>query len=133
MARILIMEDDPDQLLLLTAALRKFGYDVTGAKTATDAIESLQASKIDLLITDIFVRNSREILPDGGISLIGFVRADKKRFKNLPIIVISGAEQIRQGPDLVELTRGIGADYYLKKPIDLVALKDLVSRLLDDV
>ena len=51
-ARILVVEDDPDQLGALADFLRAEGYTVSEAESAEAALDLLQASHFDLIVTD---------------------------------------------------------------------------------
>lgn len=51
-ARILVVDDDPDTLELVTYALAARGFAVTGARSAAEAMDALRAAAFDLVITD---------------------------------------------------------------------------------
>ncbi|HSL21844.1 MAG TPA: PAS domain S-box protein [Vicinamibacterales bacterium] len=63
--RILVVEDDPDARLFTTAALRRYGYRVTEAASADEALRQLEGQERwpDLVLTDIVMpgRNGRDL------------------------------------------------------------------------
>ena len=69
-ARILIVEDDPGLRQVMQVQLTKEGYEVTLAANAEEAIELLQKSHQDLIITDLHMPGI------SGIDLLKKVRAE---------------------------------------------------------
>ena len=67
MARILIMEDDQDFATVLSGALEETGHSVVVSADGAAAMEELRATRYDLLITDIYVRQDGRATADGGI------------------------------------------------------------------
>ncbi|MEM9146718.1 MAG: response regulator [Pseudomonadota bacterium] len=137
MARILIMEDDPDQGMLLAAALGGAGHDPRHVQSARDAWVMLNEGPYDLLLTDIFVHVDGNLTGDGGLLLISRMRAPKpgahaRRLRTMPVIAISGGGHPMRGPQVFALARDMGADLLLRKPIDLDRLIDEVETLLED-
>jgi len=80
-ARVLVVDDDANILLLHTEVLSRSGYQVETAVDGAAAWEALQAGSYDLLITDC---NMPRLT---GLELIEKVRAAKM---SLPIILMSG-------------------------------------------
>lgn len=85
MKRILVVEDDPRLCDLLSEFLRADGYEVVAAHDGWQALERLQADRIDLLIVDINMPGL------GGASLVHMLRNEARweAFARLPIIVVS--------------------------------------------
>ena len=88
--RILIVDDDPNLLVLLAEQLRSDGYEIATARDGEEALRRLQASWPDLLIIDMMMPRM------DGLSL---AREIKSR-ADLPIIVLSAidAERFEGGP-----------------------------------
>ena len=105
--RVLIVDDHRDTLRILSAILRKAGYEVDTAESVSQANELLDRAEV--LVSDIG-------LPDGnGCELM-------KRFKDCygrSGIAISGFGQ----PEDLERSRRAGFDHHLVKPIDPQRLK----------
>lgn len=133
---ILIMDDDPDFGFLLEMSLSKIGYRVTVVARGQAAIEVLEREAVDLLITDIYVKDVGKPVADGGLLLINRVRRPGADLKlkappDLPIIAISGATGHTGQEHLLGVARGLGADGALSKPFTPSEMRALVAELLD--
>jgi CheY-like chemotaxis protein len=111
--RVLVVDDDPDAVELLTMALEREGYEVHAAGSCAEARAILVAHPLDALVTDIS-------LPDG--SGHDLARADSQGDHRLVRIAVSG-----YGRDVdIEQSMKAGFDKHLTKP---VAMNDLVAAL----
>lgn len=116
MARILIVDDEELDRVLLRAVLEHAGHELLFAGDGRTAINLYKLNKMDVVVTDI-------AMPDlNGLRLIQELRADSKE---LPIIAISGvsAEQL-------DLAQDYGANFVLYKPVDPQKLVAMVDHLL---
>ena len=109
---ILLVEDDPDLLLLLTEVLQDEGYRVTAASRRDRARAALRKGDIDLLIADSVLRggNGDDVAKAAGR-------------RGLPIIMMSG-----EPGRIARLSRGPLP--FLQKPFRSAALVRLVRQLL---
>jgi DNA-binding response OmpR family regulator len=116
MPRILLVEDNPDILLIFDEVLREAGFMVVCAVTFAVADELLASGEYDLLLTD-------GRLPGG----TGLVLADKAKAKGIPAIIVTGYMTELRGID-----PAIDLDAYivLPKPIRPTILLAAVRRLL---
>jgi CheY-like chemotaxis protein len=135
MAHILIMDDDPDFGFLLEQGLRKLGHEVTVVARGSAAIDILETHDIDLLITDIYVRDLGQPVADGGILLINRIRrpgpdSQVRAPVDLPIIAVSGAAGHTGQEHLLDLAGHMGADRTLSKPFSPENLHALVADML---
>jgi DNA-binding response OmpR family regulator len=109
---ILLVEDDPDLLSLLTEVLEDEGYRVTGASRRQEARAALRKGDVDLLVADSVLRGGN-----------GDDVASAASRRGLPIIMMSGE------PDrIARLSRGPVP--FLQKPFRAAALMQLVRQLL---
>ena len=116
---VLVVEDEPIILMVLTDYLSGQGYRVLQAENGEQAFEIL-ASKphLDMLITDYR-------LP-GGISGVQIAEPAVKLRPDLKVIFISGyAKEIRETGSPITLKAPI-----LEKPFDLDVLQDIMQDLL---
>ncbi|AWY39253.1 Response regulator receiver protein CpdR [Pseudomonas fluorescens] len=116
---VLVVEDEPVILMVLTDYLSGQGYRVLQAENGEQAFEIL-ASKphLDMLITDYR-------LP-GGISGVQIAEPAVKLRPDLKVIFISGyAKEIRETGSPITLKAPI-----LEKPFDLDVLQDIMQDLL---
>lgn len=136
MTRILLMEDDDELAQMLGASLAEQGYAIERVRTGTIALDRLCRETFDLLITDIFIRDGDDFVPDGGITLISRIRlagrkGDAPHLKTMPILAMSGGAHIPGGYDPLRLARDLGASAWLRKPVSMHEILDAVEVLLD--
>ena len=83
--KVLIIDDDPALLRLMSMAFQQAGYGVVAADNGRKGIRMASAHKPDLVVTDI-------VMPD--IEGIGAIRAIKQGARPPKVIAISGAEKV---------------------------------------
>jgi two-component system response regulator GlrR len=115
--KILLVDDDPGLLRLLSIRLRAEGFDVEAVESAHKALASVNRFGPDLVITDL-----RMDKMDG----IGLLKELQTRSPGLRVIIITAHGTI---PDAVTATQH-GAFGFLTKPIDKDELLSLVERAL---
>jgi len=105
--KILIVDDEPDVLEILTKRLSQRGYDVFTAADGEQGISVAAAQKPDLILLDV-------IMPvKDGFAMLRDLQAQES-LRRIPVIMATAkgrAEDIYYGQDL-------GATDYLIKPID---------------
>lgn len=115
--KILLVDDDPGLLRLLSIRLRAEGYDIEAVESAHKALAALNRFSPDLVITDL-----RMDKMDG----IGLLKELQTRSPGLRVIIITAHGTI---PDAVTATQH-GAFGFLTKPIEKDELMSLVERAL---
>ncbi len=118
MSRILVVDDDPDVLRVVDKVLRLSQHEVFTAVDAIKAMDLLNASKYDLLITDA---NMPQF---SGFELVRTVK-NNKRFERMAIAMLTG---LREKKDIEKAIRA-GVDDYIIKPIDPMLLLEKVDGL----
>ncbi len=118
--RVLVVDDSLTMRKVLGRLLEREGYEVMVAKDGMDAMELLQASVPDIILTDI------EMPRMDGFGLSRNIR-DDKRFENTPLIMISS----RTADKHQNMAKEIGVNAFFGKPVqdeELVAkMKELLS------
>ena len=116
---ILVLEDDPTQLRVLTFNLEHFGWKVTVAVEATEALELAKHDHFDLVIADYN-------LPDHlGTDFIRALREDDG-YRYVPVILLTGrAEELDEKYLREEL-----AVLLMSKPCSMSELADTVAESL---
>ena len=117
-SRILIAEDDETARHVLESVLGKHGYEVISASNAEQALEVLQKSPVDLIITDLH-------LP--GASGIDLLKGARATYPETAVVVMTAFGTVQTAVDAMKA----GAYDYLTKPIHPYELAILVSRALD--
>lgn len=116
-ARILVVDDDPGLLRLLTIRLRAENYDVEAVESGALALAAASRFRPDLVITDL-----RMDQMDG----IGLLKELQNRWPGLKVIILTAHGTI---PDAVQATQ-MGAFGFLTKPVDKQELLDQVQKAL---
>ena len=117
MARILVVEDELDLNRIICRRLRDRGYDVTSAEDGVAALERMEESRFDMVLTDIMMPR-----------MDGFELADSIRLtdKNIPIIFMTAKDDKASKM----LGYSIGVDDYIVKPFDLDILIMKIAAML---
>jgi CheY-like chemotaxis protein len=119
-ARVLVVDDDPQMRAMVARVLQPAGCDVRLAANGAEALRALERGDIDLVVTDL-------LMPDiDGIELIRTLAA---RAPELPVAVLSGADASGPG-NLLWAALMFGAAAALEKPIAPAELRATVDRLL---
>ncbi|GMQ75924.1 MAG: two-component system response regulator GlrR [Gammaproteobacteria bacterium] len=114
---ILLVDDDPGLLRLLSIRLNAAGYDVRAVQNGEVALEAVETQRPDLVITDL--RMDRM----DGMQLLDELN---RRCTGLPVLILTAHGTI---PDAVSATQE-GAVAFLTKPVDKTSLLDQVERAL---
>lgn len=119
MAKILVVDDDPDALLLVSHALEEAGHQVVATSDPTRIEQSVEENGVDAVVLDV-------MMPD--VSGHDALRALRRqpRTGGVPVILLSARAD---GPDRIQGLRH-GADDFLSKPFEPEELVLRVERLL---
>ena len=120
MARILIIDDEPNLRSMLRRMLYQAGHQVSEAGNGAEGIELYEQDRPDLIITDILMPKK-----EGIETIIALHRADP----DLPIIAISGGGR-SGGMDFLCVAEKLGACHTLSKPFRGDQLLSAVSESL---
>ena len=119
-ARILVVDDLPDNRDILSRRLTRRGLSVVEAEGGIRALELIEQSEFDIVLLDL-------MMPDvSGVDVLRRVRQLRSRFE-LPIIVVSAKSE---SEDVVECLN-LGANDYVLKPVDLDVLLARMKPQLD--
>ncbi len=119
MAQILIVDDSPTEIHILSSILEKMGHSVMTAENGEDGIAAAKANKPDLILMDVVMpgmngfQATRQLSKDGETS-------------DIPIIIVTTKDQ---ETDRVWGLRQ-GAKDYLTKPVEEAVLVEKVNSLL---
>ncbi len=117
-AHVLVVDDDPDMLRLLTLRLNAAGYRVSTATSAEAALTQLHIERPQLVLSDV------QLPGRDGLALFDEVRL---LHPSLPVILLTAHGTI---PDAVQATER-GVFTYLTKPFDGKALLDKIAQALE--
>lgn len=122
--RILVVDDEEDELTGWETALRRRGYFVRTASTAKKALELCDQFRFDLVLLDYLMPRMK------GLELLARIR------KKLPLIrsiVVSGKlDKKLLEQEVRETVRGeVETDRYLHKPVDNERLLGVIAEILE--
>jgi len=111
---VLIVDDEPDQLHLVSLTLNRMNLRTRTAPDLESARRALREEDFDLCITDMR-------LPDGdGLHLVGWIQENRRR---VPVAVVTAYGNIESAVRALKL----GAFDFVTKPIDIGVLRKLVG------
>ena len=120
MARIIIVDDEPDLLIFLSRELRDLDYEVETALSGEEAIERIKANRPHLMLLDINMPGM------GGLETL---KKAKEIDPHLAVVMVSAVAE----EDIAKEAMKMGAHDYIKKPIDLEYLKLVVTTKIVDL
>ena len=129
MAKILVVDDDPDLVYGLCLCLEAAGHQVITAKNGVEGLEKIKNEKPDLIVLDVMMETSTE-----GFQLAIKVRSPDptskyKDFQSIPILMLTSIHDttpVRFGPQEDYLP----VDMFVEKPISPDDLIEKVGALL---
>ncbi len=119
-AVVLVADDDPEILSLLSIRLNRAGYQVLEAADGEQTLAKVRESYPDVVILDVMMpgKNGWEVAKE--------IRHDP-RFKNMGIIMLTAI-----GEKINEMTSPLyGADDYVDKPFEFADLEKKISIVLE--
>lgn len=120
-AAMLVVDDSRTMRLALIRALNNLGFrNITEAANGRQALDLILARPFDLMLLDM------EMPEMTGIELLVALKANRQ-LSGLPVIVISGADQLEHAVNCIEL----GAEDYLPKPFNPTLLRARVTSSLE--
>jgi len=117
---ILVVDDEPSFCTVLSEILRSFGFFVQQAHDVYHAIELLENTPPDLILTDVMMPGI------DGLAFIRQIRSDPKR-SYIPAIVISAKARAED----IKASKDAGADACLVKPFSARELREVVHKFLN--
>ena len=117
---LLIADDDPEILTMLSLRLGKKGYEVIEAADGIQTLRQAREKKPDLVILDVMMpgKNGWEVARE--------LRADAE-LRNVGIVMLTAI-----GEKVNELTSPLyGADEYVDKPFDFADLESRLKKVLE--
>ena len=117
--RILIVDDNPENLDILRTRLARHGYEILTAKDGEEALTTARENRPDLILLDIMMPKL------DGIEVCRRLKADRS-LPFMPIIMVTARS------DSKDVVAGLeaGGDEYLTKPVDQAALVARVKSML---
>jgi two-component system response regulator GlrR len=116
-ARVLVVDDDPNLLRVVSLRLQKEGYSVISVDSAEKALAQVAVAAPDLVLTDLKM---------GGMDGMALFEAIARQLPGLPVIIMTAHGTV---PDAVTATRR-GVFGFLPKPFENQQLLNEIERAL---
>jgi DNA-binding response OmpR family regulator len=120
-ARILIVDDDPDIIEAGKLVLEREGFEVEGASNKGEGLKKLEEIKPDLLILDVMMEE-----PDDGLRMARDIR---RAGHTLPIIMLTSVNAA-MGLNIDKDEEMVPVDEFQQKPVEPATLVAKVQKLL---
>ncbi|GAB4548778.1 MAG: response regulator [Anaerolineae bacterium] len=117
--QILVVEDNPDNRILITDVLDSLGYQVIVANDGEEGIKRANTDKPDLILMDISLPGK------DGLTATREIKATETT-RHIPIIALTAHAMVGDRERALEA----GCDDYVSKPIDLKELATKLSHFL---
>jgi CheY-like chemotaxis protein len=123
MARILVVDDDPDFVKVTRKVLEKDGHEVLGASNGAKALKSMRQELPDVVLLDIMMSYILDGLD------VSREMAEDPELKDVPVIMVTSLTGVR-GSGAFPTDEYIPVDEWLSKPVDPKTLIDRVNQAL---
>lgn len=120
MAKILIVDDDPEITALLDSILSLAGFDTAVVNDSSQAMEAAESMKPDLFILDLMMPQPN------GFELCRMIRSNPNLI-NTPILIITAMDN----HDSKDIAYAAGANDYIVKPFEQDELPKRINILLN--
>ena len=117
-ARILVVEDSPDNMKLFRTLLTLKGHEVTGLPGGEELLDTIDRTDPELVLMDI------QLPGKDGFTLLGEIRDSRHRALRVLALTAHAMSGDR------ERAMEAGFDGYITKPIDIRAFPDLIKRAM---
>ncbi len=118
-AKILIVDDEPGILMIISKFLKHNGYEVITAQDGLECISKSESELPDLILLDMIMPNM-----DGQTALVKLGASDKT--KDIPVIMVTALSDEK---NITNAQKG-GAVEYVVKPFDYTVLLEKIAKVL---
>ena len=129
MAKILIIDDDPDIVLALRLCLEDAGYEIIEASSGNEGLEKVKSENPDLIVLDVMMGTATEGFQVALALRSSDPESEYAPYHQIPILMLTAIHTttpLRFGPDEEYLP----VDDFIDKPLDPGLLIQKVKELL---
>ena len=116
---ILAVDDSAPMRQLISFTLRGAGYKVIEALDGKDAVNKMEESKVDLIITDLNMPNM------DGMELLRYLRSQDS-FSHIPVVILTTESQA----STIVTAKKMGISGWIIKPFEPMKLTETVVKIL---
>ena len=117
--RVLVIEDDPDMIDLLSVILRRGGYQPVSALGGQEGLRILREQGAELILLDLMMDDI------SGWRVLELVKQDET-LRNIPVLIVS-ARHFLEDPDQTAAHAGLFEGYLVKPFI----VRDLLTKIVE--
>ena len=117
---ILLVDDDPSILEILTDLMAIFGHDYVTARDGVEAIEKLKHNSFHIVLTDMMMPNM------DGMELLKHINAN---YPSIKVIVVTGYDRTFTYTDVIRA----GASDFVSKPFNTDELEAKINRIVREI
>ncbi|HOK97816.1 MAG: response regulator [Bacteroidales bacterium] len=115
---ILVIDDSTTNVVLLEAVLMNKGYTIDKAMNVKEAYEIMQKRLPQLILLDLLMPRIN------GFEFLQQLK-NNQQYKDIPVIIVSALTD----EETIQKTYQLGAQYFIKKPVDINQLIDIVGQM----
>jgi len=122
MARILIVDDEPEIRMVANILLKKGGHDIDEARSGEICLDKLKKKTYDIILLDV-------MMPGGidGWEVCKKIKADSKT-NDIPVVMFT----VCTDSDAIQSGKEAGADGQINKPFGKDELIETVAKVMTD-
>ncbi|MHB0947376.1 MAG: response regulator [Sedimentisphaerales bacterium] len=117
--RILVVDDEPDILRIVSYSLKKWGYDVITATNGQDGLDKIAAEKPNLILLDA----GMPVMT--GFQMLEELRSNRD-WQNIPVIMLTAHSDSRD----IDIAHSYGILEYVTKPFDPMDLREKIANVM---
>jgi CheY-like chemotaxis protein len=121
MAKVLVVDDDPDFVKVTTKVLEKAGHQVTSASNGAKALKAMRQDVPDVVLLDIMMSYILDGLD------VSREMAEDPALKDVPVIMVTSLTGVK-GSGMFPTDEYVPVDEWLTKPVDPETLLDRVNQ-----
>jgi chemosensory pili system protein ChpA (sensor histidine kinase/response regulator) len=115
MAKVLVVDDDPDFVKVTAKILEKAGYEVVSASNGAKALQTMRSNPPDVVLLDIMMAYILDGLD------VSREMAEDPVLKDIPVIMVTSLTGVK-GSGLFPTDEYVPVDEWLSKPVDAEVL-----------
>ncbi len=120
MKKILVIDDEPDILSVVTFRLKKAGFDIMSVMDGERGVDAAKEFLPDIILLDLRLPKLT------GEEVFARLRSDERTSK-IPVIILTASNEL----NVLDMARAIGAEGVMSKPYDPEELQKEIERLLN--
>lgn len=117
--KILVIDDEPDILRIVSYSLQKWGYEVITATNGREGLDKIADEKPDLIVLDAGMPTMN------GFEMLEELHKDSA-YTDIPVIMLTAHTDTRS----IDLARGHDIFEYITKPFNPVELREKINKVL---